>query len=137
MIGEKRWKQSNPGYKAEWEIFVVPEQFQHRCYTFFSHLAGVRGYPENEPISDHRGLPKDIGEQARKWFDCDPSYKELSRIIGFPGDHSPGYATLEELRSHDWWCGEEEYYSLPHDLVDFLERESEYHDCRILFNFDS
>lgn len=40
--------------------------FDWRSYPMFAFLAGVRNYDHCEPISEPRGIPKDISESVRE-----------------------------------------------------------------------
>jgi len=111
MVGERRWNYNTPG---KWKMFPIPQQFRHRYYAFFAHLAdvrngfgfaGIKTHEALEPLTSHRGLPDDIGDQAKAWFDYDWGGSELYEMIGYPGEHSTGYATLEELMAHNWEQG--------------------------------
>ena len=65
-----------------------------RNYDLFSIFAGVRNGTWGErviPISEPRGLPKDVSDEI----------KEKSDKMGEDG-HSHSYLTLEEIENYDW-----------------------------------
>lgn len=86
-------------WKNKWEYHKLPEYFDNRDYDFFAILADVRnGYgfagvtrydKPVIPFTSGRGFPEDAPLQ-----DDDDTIKG----IGYIGDHSYGYITLQELR---------------------------------------
>jgi hypothetical protein len=77
--------------------------FWDRDYTLFAYLAGVRNYSEQEPISEPRGLPKDVSSKVAA----------LSEDYGIDG-HSHTWLSLSEIRSdfnvkHEGFVAEKVY----------------------------
>ena len=72
--------------EKEWEIVPI---YDDRNYALFATLANVRNYGENTPISEPRGLPKDVHKIT----------KQLADDWGIDG-HSHSYFTLRELLSY-------------------------------------
>jgi hypothetical protein len=62
-----------------------------RNYGLFAVLAGVRNYGNTIPISQPRGLPKDIS----------PELFQVSEGYGSDG-HSHSFFTVKELEAADW-----------------------------------
>ncbi len=74
-----------------WTARPVPDDFEWRNYSVYAFLAGVRNYSAITPISEPRGLPEDVSE------DADAACGRLD------GDtHSRSWLTLAELRAFDY-----------------------------------
>lgn len=65
--------------------------FDHRSYSVFAFLAGVRNYDCCEPLSEPKGIPNDVSDEIKTEYDswsCD--------------SHSTSYLTLRELLEFDY-----------------------------------
>jgi hypothetical protein len=65
--------------------------FDWRNYSMFAFLAGVRNYDRCEPLSEPRGLPKDISIEVME------EYEKLRYDA-----HSASFLTLKELLDFDY-----------------------------------
>lgn len=73
-----------------WERLSV-DAFEHRDYSFFAWLAGVRNYSAVAPIAALRGMPADASQAARADFDA------------WAGDaHSESWVSIAELVAVDY-----------------------------------
>lgn len=63
--------------------------YDHRNYTLFSMLAGVRNYSDNVCIAKARGIPSDVSEPVK----CEYEY------WGSDG-HTHSWLTLEEIKKY-------------------------------------
>jgi hypothetical protein len=65
--------------------------FCWRSYSMFAFLAGVRNYDRCEPISEPRGLPEDLSDEVRQYYEDLECYA-----------HSASYLTAKELLEFDY-----------------------------------
>ena len=79
-------------YSAE---FLPQELFDERDYTLFAVLAGVRrdrhNETEYEPVSEPKGLPRDISPELREWAE------RFGKDV-----YCPSWLTLRELLDYNW-----------------------------------
>lgn len=76
---------------GDWNQITTDEPWQGRNYSLFAFLADVRNNHELKPLSQPRGLPKDVSDDVKKESD----------EWGVDG-HSHSYFTLQELLDVDW-----------------------------------
>lgn len=101
MIGEKRIIWDSKDKPEPWEVFAIPGIFQQRFYGFFAKLGNVRNYYDVPSLTDRRWWPDDMSDRARRWTQgCLDTDAEA--LLGWPGDHSFGWASLEEIKTFDW-----------------------------------
>jgi hypothetical protein len=79
-----------------------------RNYVLFTALAGVRDSHGVVPISEPRGLPGDLSEEARKFLDDNfhsASWLTLDEVIqGMPAAIAGRPPTLEHVGDFVAWC---------------------------------
>jgi len=78
----------DPGDKSKPALTIKPI-YNQRDYELFSFLAGVRNYGQNPSFGFDRGFPEDACEHTAAEY---ASWGEDA--------HTPGYATLAELKEH-------------------------------------
>ena len=106
-------EESEPKYKLN-------PAFRHRNYQLFSMLADVRNDSENKPISDTKGLPKDISEiviKQNEYWEGDGhshsfftmkelyDYYEQNNIVKYSGlVDSDGVKAIKDGKMPNWFC---------------------------------
>jgi hypothetical protein len=79
-------------YANKWRCALKHDgAYGNRNYVVFAVLAGVRNRQNIKPISEPRGLPDDLSEEARRSAER--------------GDHSHSWLLLSEVRAYDWASG--------------------------------
>lgn len=73
-------------YFGKWHFRAIPTD--HRNYSFFSMLAGVRNYEPVTPCAPNRGMPEDAAEITRDHI-----------LYGDQGGHSASWCTLAEFKA--------------------------------------
>ena len=94
-----------------------------RCYALFTILAGVRDY-DYKPISEPRGLPKDISEELK---DCIYDHAE----------HSFSYHTLHVLKKYKWEYDFDVFSDIVMPMLEKIAEEVGDKNVRIVFGFDN
>jgi hypothetical protein len=94
-------RKTNSGYEAitdiEFQVGTAP--FDWRAYGMFCFLAGVRNYSDIKPISQPRGIPKDISNDVEEEFNSwssdahSGSWLSISELLEFGYDDK-----MEDLR---------------------------------------
>lgn len=91
---EKRWMSADVWEESDYSIHqmdISNHIYSGRNYELFAILANVRNGDNFKPISEPRGVPKDVSWLVKK------------AVNGMNGDgHSHSYFTLEELVKFDW-----------------------------------
>ena len=95
--------------------------FDHRSYSKFAFIAGVRNYSRITPICEPRGLPDDVTEEVKHEF---YSYQSSCEV------HTPCWLTVDELLNFDYTQIIEDFrHATPNykgEIVGAVEPLSEY-----------
>ncbi len=88
---------NNPYYPAD--LYNV------RNYGLFAILAGIRNDLEEpfEPIAPRRGIPSDLSPELSSWY---ASFQDDEMLL------YPGWLTLEELITFDWYGKRRKEYAI-------------------------
>lgn len=106
---EGQWKFIEPPQRLSWinadegTARYSKEWYGGRCYTMFAVLADVRNFdrtgrsyePIKKPIHPHRGYPKDLSPEGKKFFHFDGDEPDMDY-------HSATWYTVKELMEFDW-----------------------------------
>lgn len=65
--------------------------FEWRSYSMFAFLAGVRNYDHCDPLSIPKGLPEDLSDEVKQYYEYLKDYA-----------HSASYLTAKELLEFDY-----------------------------------
>ena len=98
------WVEVKKDYLDWWDGVIRIDRLVERNYVMFACLANVRNYDEVKPISDPRGIPSDVSDEAKK------------DIEGWGEDgHSHSWLTWKEIKEYDW--SNNKYYE--HRVIEF------------------
>lgn len=127
----KRWSE-----QSDWtDLMEIPRD---RNYALFSRLAGVRSCGDDDPvIAQPRGLPGDFDTDMNYDHEIHHGYGDDACIEKYwMGDHSHSWLSLEEMTAWDGWEEPMGRCDSWLKLLDYLKSRG-FHDCRVVFGFDS
>jgi len=100
------WVEVKKDYLDWWIGIIKIDWIADRNYTMFACLANVRNYDNVKPISEPKGIPKDVSDEA----------KEDIEGWGVDG-HSHTWLTWKEIKEYDWYNNK--YYE--HRVIEFTK----------------
>jgi len=100
------WVEIKKDYSDWWDGVIQIDWLVERNYTMFACLANVRNYDNVKPISEPKGIPEDVSDEANEDIEG----------WGVNG-HSHSWLAWKEIKEYDW--NNNKYYE--HRVVEFTK----------------